>query len=67
MLALRFVIDTNVLVATALKPEGLEGADAARADNLVTGNSKHFPPFWKNTKIITPPEFVSLAAPHLIR
>ncbi|HEX6494445.1 MAG TPA: putative toxin-antitoxin system toxin component, PIN family [Acidobacteriaceae bacterium] len=44
----------------------LECADAARADFLVTGNRKHFPPFWKSTKIITPREFVSLAAPHLI-
>jgi putative PIN family toxin of toxin-antitoxin system len=45
----------------------IECADAARADYLVTGNRKHFPPFWKNTKIITPREFVSLVAPHLIR
>lgn len=140
MLALRLVIDTNVLVSAALKSEGLqrttlllsitkparlyvsppileeyaevlsrpelsirkglrlqllqlvknrghlvspsrpievtsdpddnifvECADAARADYLVTGNRKHFPPFWKNTKIITPREFVTLVAPHLIR
>jgi putative PIN family toxin of toxin-antitoxin system len=45
----------------------VECADAARADYLVTGNRRHFPLFWKNTKIITPREFVSLAAPHLIR
>jgi putative PIN family toxin of toxin-antitoxin system len=44
----------------------LECADAARADYLVTGNLKHFPRFWKTTKIITPREFISLAAPHLI-
>jgi uncharacterized protein len=44
----------------------LECADASRADYLVTGNQKHFPRFWKMTKIITPREFVSLAAPHLI-
>jgi putative PIN family toxin of toxin-antitoxin system len=44
----------------------LECADAARADYLITGNQKHFPTFWKKTKIITPREFVSLAAPHLI-
>jgi len=139
MLALRLVIDTNVLVSAALKPDGLqrttlllaitkpgrlfvstpvleeyadvlsrpelsirkglrlqllqliknhghlvapsrqievtsdpddnifvECADAARADFLITGNRKHFPTFWKNTKIVTPREFVSLAAPHLI-
>ena len=45
----------------------LECADAARADYLVTGNQKHFPKFWKNTKVVTPREFVSLAAPHLVR
>ena len=45
----------------------LECADAARADYLVTGNQKHFPEFWKNTKTVTPREFVSLAAPHLVK
>jgi uncharacterized protein len=128
MIALRLVIDTNVMVSAALKPDGLqrttfllaitkpgrlyvstpileeyadvlsrpelsiiknhdhlvapsrrievtsdpddnifvECADAARADFLITGNRKHFPAFWKNTKIVTPREFVSLVAPHLI-
>src|SRR5579864_6611883 len=45
----------------------LECADAARADYLVTGNQRHFPRFWKKTKIITPREFISLVAPHLIK
>ena len=45
----------------------LECADVARADYLVTGNQKHFPKFWKNTKIITPREFISLTAPHSIK
>jgi uncharacterized protein len=140
MLPLRLVIDTNVLISAALKPEGLqrtslilavtkpalfyvshpifkeyadvlsrpelairkgirqqllqlvknhshivtpsrrlevctdpddnvfiEGADAARADYLITGNQKHFPRFWMKTKIITTREFISLAAPHLIK
>lgn len=44
----------------------LECADAARADYLVTGNQRHFPRFWKNTKIITSREFLSVIAPHLI-
>jgi putative PIN family toxin of toxin-antitoxin system len=44
----------------------LECADAARADYLVTGNRKHFPKFWKKTKIITSREFIVLAAPHLM-
>jgi uncharacterized protein len=45
----------------------LECAEAARADYLVTGNVRHFPPFWQQTKIITSREFLTLAAPHLIR
>jgi len=45
----------------------LECADAARADYLVTGNQRHFPRFWKNTKVITSREFIGLAAPHLIK
>jgi putative PIN family toxin of toxin-antitoxin system len=44
----------------------LECADAARADYLVTGNQRHFPRFWKKTKVVTSREFISLAAPHLI-
>ena len=44
----------------------LECADAARADYLVTGNLRHFPRFWKKTKIITPREFIGLVAPHVI-
>jgi putative PIN family toxin of toxin-antitoxin system len=45
----------------------LECAEAARADYLVTGNQRHFPAFWKQTKVINSREFVSLAAPHLIK
>jgi putative PIN family toxin of toxin-antitoxin system len=45
----------------------LECADTAKADYLVTGNQKHFPIFWKKTKVITPREFISLVAPHLIK
>ena len=140
MLPLRLVIDTNVLVSAALKPEGLqrtalilavtkpalfymsqpilkeyadvlsrpelvirkgirqlllhlvknhshvvkpsrrlevctdpddnvflECADAARADYLITDNQRHFPRFWKKTKVITTRELISLAAPHLIK
>ncbi|HKV63752.1 MAG TPA: putative toxin-antitoxin system toxin component, PIN family [Candidatus Acidoferrum sp.] len=139
MLALRLVLDTNVLVSAALKPDGLqrtvlllalakparlyvsgpilaeyktvlsrpelqirkglrhrflqlvnsrahqvkpvqhlaitadpddniflECADAARADYLITGNQRHFPRFWKQTKIITSREFIDLVAPHLL-
>src|SRR5713226_7995943 len=129
MIPLRLVIDTNILVSAALKPDGLqrtvlvlaitkparlyvteavlaeyrevisrpelkirrgprehlvspahalqvardpgddkflECADAARADYLVTGNQRHFPKFWKKTKVITSREFISIVAPHLI-
>jgi putative PIN family toxin of toxin-antitoxin system len=44
----------------------LECADAARADYLLTGNQRHFPRFWKKTKVITSREFISIVAPHLI-
>ena len=100
MISLRLVIDTNVLVSAAIKPDGLqrnqllqiirsrshfvkpsralmvtkdsddnmflECADAARADYLVTGNQKHFPKFWKKTKVITSREFIDIVAPHLL-
>ncbi len=139
MLALRLVIDTNVLVSAALKPESLqrtvfliaitkparlyvsqailmeyaevlarpelhirkgarlqlldllrnrsfaasprqrlqvtsdpddnkfiECADASRADYFITGNRKHFRRFWKGTKVISPREFIEIAAPHLL-
>jgi hypothetical protein len=35
----------------------------ARADYLVTGNQRHFPKFWKKTKVITSREFISIVAP----
>jgi putative PIN family toxin of toxin-antitoxin system len=44
----------------------LECADAARADYLITGNARHFPRFWKKTKIITSRDFLNLVSPHLL-
>jgi putative PIN family toxin of toxin-antitoxin system len=44
----------------------IECADAARADYLITGNQRHFPAFWKQTKIISTRDFIALVAPHLI-
>ena len=44
----------------------LEAADRAGADYLITGNQRHFPTFWKKTKVITSREFITLAAPHLL-
>lgn len=43
----------------------LECADAARADYLITGNQRHFPRFWKKTKVINSRDFLSVVAPHL--
>jgi len=43
----------------------LECAEEARADYLVTGNKRHFPRFWKSTKIVNAREFLELIAPHL--
>src|SRR5260370_4617266 len=37
----------------------LECAEAAKADYLVTGNTKHFPKEWKYTKRITPAAFLA--------
>jgi len=42
----------------------LECAEAARADYLVTGNTRDFPRFWKGTKVVTAREFVEIVAPH---
>lgn len=44
----------------------LNCADAARADYLITGNLRHFPKFWKSTKIITSREFLTIVAPQLL-
>jgi uncharacterized protein len=44
----------------------LECADAARADYLITGNIRHFPRYWKRTKVITSREFLTVMAPHLL-
>jgi putative PIN family toxin of toxin-antitoxin system len=66
----RYIVTPSRRLEVAGDPDDnmfLECADAAKADYLVTGNQKHFPRFWKKTKIITAREFISLAAPHLIR
>jgi len=45
----------------------IECADAARADYFITGTQAHYPKYWKNTKAISPSEFLGLSAPHLLR
>jgi len=44
----------------------IECADSARADYLITGNQKHFPKYWKGTKVITSRELIEIVAPHLL-
>jgi len=63
-----YVIRSTRRLAVASDPDDdmfLECADAARADYLITGNRRHFPAFWKGTKIISSREFIALASPHL--
>jgi uncharacterized protein len=64
----RFVSPVRQLRITADPNDNIfvECADAARADYLVTGNVRHFPHFWKRTKIITSREFLSVVSPHLL-
>jgi putative PIN family toxin of toxin-antitoxin system len=65
-----YVVDPAYRLEVCSDPDDnrfLEVADRAGADYLITGNQRHFPAFWKKTKIITSREFVTLAAPHLLR
>jgi putative PIN family toxin of toxin-antitoxin system len=64
----RLVSPAKRLTVTADPGDNIfvECADFARADYLVTGNQRHFPRFWKQTKIITSREFIDLIAPHLL-
>jgi uncharacterized protein len=50
-------------VAAALDPDDnmfLECAEEAEADYLVTGNKKHFPAKWKQTKVVSGREMMTL-------
>jgi len=64
----RSIIPTRRLQVTSDPGDNvfLECADAVRADYLVTGNTRHFPKFWKTTKVITAREFLGVVAPHLL-
>jgi putative PIN family toxin of toxin-antitoxin system len=64
----RVVVPTRLSQVTTDPADNIfvECAEAARADYLVTGNQRHFPKFWKNTKIISSREFLNIIAPHLI-
>lgn len=64
----RFVVPVRHLQVTTDPRDNMfvECADAAGADYLITGNIRHFPRYWKRTKIITSREFLSVIAPHLL-
>ena len=63
----RLIVPSNLPQITSDPADNIfiECADAARADYLITGNQRHFPDFWKNTKIIGSREFLTILAPHL--
>ena len=60
---MRVVIDTNVLVSGVM-----EVATAGRAEDLITGNTRHFKPQrgQHGVKICTPAEFVRSLPPDII-
>jgi predicted nucleic acid-binding protein len=64
----RFVAPIGSLHVTSDPADNifLECADAAGADYLITGNQRHFPNFWKKTKIISSREFIGIVGPHLL-
>lgn len=64
----RFVAPVRHLQVTTDPGDNMfvECADVAGADYLITGNIRHFPRYWKRTKIITSREFLTLIAPHLV-
>lgn len=45
----------------------LECADAARANYLVTGNKRHFPKMWGETKVVNAKELIRTITPNLKR
>lgn len=63
------VVEPQYEIAAARDPDDnifLECADAAHADYLVTGNLRHFPAYWKRTKVISSNELLQIVAPHLL-
>lgn len=65
----RLIMPSRLVQVTADPADNMfvECSDAARADYFITGNQRHFPKFWKNTKIISSGEFLSIIAPHLLQ
>jgi len=57
-------------LAVALDPDDdcfLECAEAARAEYLVTGNRRHFPKKWRQTKVVNARELIECITPELQR
>jgi putative PIN family toxin of toxin-antitoxin system len=55
------VVSPGVRVTAASDPDDnqfLECAETAHAHYLITGNIRHFPEVWKDTRIVTPREFI---------
>ena len=55
------VVSPTMRIAAASDPDDnrfLECAEAAQAHYLITGNIRHFPEVWKETRILTPREFI---------
>jgi predicted nucleic acid-binding protein len=55
------IVSPAVRVAAASDSDDnhfLECAEAVHAHYLVTGNIRHFPEVWKETRIVTPREFI---------
>lgn len=75
--ALAAIRKTSLLVkptreVTAIKADEsdnrlLECAEAAAADYLVTGNTRHFPKAFRGTAVVTPKQFIELILPALAR
>lgn len=62
------VFEPRQRVIAAADPDDnkfLECAEAARAEYLVTGNKRHFPPAWKSTRVVNARELIAALIPVL--
>jgi putative PIN family toxin of toxin-antitoxin system len=61
------VTPTASVSASSDEPDNrfLECAEEAKADYLVTGNKRHFPKRWKDTKVVNAREFLELIVTQL--
>lgn len=61
LIAACLLVAPRKMVTAALDPDDnmfLEGAEAAGAGYLVTGNRRHFPGQWKTTRVVGVREFI---------